>query len=88
MKRLALASVFVLLALQFTCGNTSSIETTQKPSAVLCKDYDKQCKQAESALNKSNAEFWMVSHRIDSVLSNRREPGRVTLMRSSDPVQY
>ena len=88
MKRLALASVFVLLALQFTCGNTSSIENPQKQSAVLCKDYDKECKQAESALNKSNAEFWLVSHRIDSVLSNRREPRRVTLMRSSDPVQY
>lgn len=88
MKRLALLSVFILLALQFTCGNTSSIENQQKPSAVLCKDYDKECKQAESALNKSNAEFWMVSHRIDSVLSNRRETKRVTLMRSSDPVQY
>jgi len=88
MKRLALLSVFILLALQFTCGNTSSVQKAEKPSAVLCKDYDRECKQAESALNKSNAEFWIVSHRIDSVLSNRREPIRVTLMRSSDPVQY
>lgn len=93
MKRLTIVIVFILLALQFTCGNVSSskaVVVVGQPKTI-CEDFDKECQMAVADLNRANCEFWTHSYRIEELIkknagSTKRH--RLVLMTSRDPVNY
>lgn len=81
MKRIITTIFVLLIALQFTCGHVSG-EKISKNEAPRQNEIE----TAMQELNATNADFWNLSNRIDSILSAPGKPKRIIPISASDPV--
>ena len=84
MKRFGLIiTALLLISLQFTCGHSVN-NKAQKTSE---ETDNTRLKSALSEMNEAHADFWLVSFRIDSILSHQGErPKKLKAVRASDPI--
>jgi len=83
MKRLTITTVFIMLALQFTCGHVSGNKKAECPLVV-----EEKLNAAIFSLNDQHLQFWSASYRIDSIMNLQTRRRMPVLTRASDPINY